>query len=75
MKSEEQKKLMKRQYNLGFWSALIIHGFLQQLIGKDRWLSCEADYWYLSPPWWFYLGLAVLLIYFHHRPLKTLQNK
>ena len=63
MKSDEQRKLLRSQYNLGFFTAMAIHGAIKRLIGKENWLAHEALWWEWDLYWWVYAGIALVLIF------------
>ena len=62
MKSDEQRKLLKSQYNLGFFTAMVIHSAIKRFIGKENWLAHEARWWEWDL-YWVYAVIALGLIF------------
>ena len=63
MKSDERQKILKHQYELGFFTSLCMHSTIKGLIGKEDWLTWEARLWDWDLYWWVHAGLAMALIY------------
>jgi hypothetical protein len=52
---------LKDRYWLGFFVAICLHGFTEDVLGKDRYLLLVQDGW-VNTPWWIWLvgiGLAM----------------
>jgi len=51
---------MRNKYWLGFFIAICLHGFVEDILGKERYLKLVEDGW-VNTPWWIWLvAIAVI---------------